>query len=155
MKNPGSNKIEMLSDKEIKSLLKNSKTIAVVGISRDRGKPSHKIPKYLKEKGYKIIPINPFADKVLGEKSLKSLAQVKDTVDIVDIFRPGDEVYEIVKQAVALKPKIIWMQSGIKNIKAKKYAEKYNIAVVMDKCLGKEHHRLVDKDKPGTGIFLK
>ena len=155
MKNPGSNKIEMLSDKEIKSLLKNSKTIAVVGISRDRGKPSHKIPKYLKEKGYKIIPINPFADKVLGEKSLKSLAQVKDTVDIVDIFRPGDEVYEIVKQAVALKPKIIWMQSGIKNEKAKKYAEKYNIAVVMDKCLGKEHHKLVGKDKSGAEIFYK
>jgi predicted CoA-binding protein len=87
---------------------------------------------------------------VLGEKSLKSLAQVRDTVDIVDIFRPGDEVYEVVKQAVALKPKAIWMQSGIKNMKAKKYAEKYNIIVVMDKCLGKEHYRLINKDKSGT-----
>lgn len=154
MKNLRSYKIEMLSDIEIINLLKNSKTIAVVGISRDTEKTSYKIPKYLKEKGYKIIPINPFADKVLGEKSLKSLAQVKDTVDIVDIFRPGDEVYEIVKQAVSLKPKVIWMQSGIKNMKAKKYAEKRNIIVVMDKCLGKEHYRLVNNDKSGAEIFF-
>jgi len=145
----------MLSDMEIKNLLKNSKTIAVVGISRDSEKPSHKIPKYLKERGYKIIPINPFADEILGEKSLKSLALVGETVDIVDIFRPGDEVYEIVKQAVALKPKMIWMQSGIKNMKAKKYAEKYNIVVVMDKCLGKEHYRLVNMDKSGAEVFFK
>ena len=131
-------------EEKIIDLLRTSKSIAVVGISTDPEKYSHKVPRYLKKKGYRIIPVNPNVDKVLGEKTFSSLQDIKEKVDIVDIFRPSNEVYGIVKQAIKLKPKAIWMQEGIKDHKAKQLAEKNGIFVVMDRCIGKEHYKLFE-----------
>jgi predicted CoA-binding protein len=134
----------MLSDKELKEILRSSKTIAVVGCSRDPEKEAHKVPKYLKEKGYKIIPVNPFAEEILGEKAYKNLSEIKEKVDIVDIFRPSDECLEIVKEAVKLKPKVIWMQLGIENREAEKLAKENKIKVVMNKCIMREYQRFFE-----------
>jgi predicted CoA-binding protein len=134
----------MLSDKELKEILRSSKTIAVVGCSRDPEKDAHKVPKYLKEKGYKIIPVNPFAEEILGEKAYKNLSEIKEEVDIVDIFRPSEECLEIVKEAVKLKPKVIWMQLGIENKEAEKLAKENKIKVVMNKCIMKEYQRFFE-----------
>ncbi|MEM2918684.1 MAG: CoA-binding protein [Candidatus Altiarchaeota archaeon] len=135
----------MINDKKIRKILNESKTIAVVGCSRDPEKDAHKIPKYLKERGYKIIPINPFAKEILGEKSYKTLSDIKEPIDIVNIFRPSEECLQIVKEAIKLKPKpkVIWMQLGIKNEEAKKLAEKNKIKVIMDRCIMTEHKNLI------------
>lgn len=133
----------MIDDKEIIKILKESKTIAVVGCSRDPEKDAHKVPKYLKEQGYRIIPVNPFANEILGEKVYKTLSEIKEPVDVVDIFRPSDEVLGVVKEAIKLKPKVIWMQLGIRNEEAAKLAEQNGIKVVMNSCMMIEHKRLI------------
>ena len=112
----------MHEDNEIKKILTDYKNIAVVGASRDPSKASYTVSKYLKEHGYKIFPVNPYADNILGEKAYLSLSEIKESVDIVDIFRPAGEAYAIVKEAIKLKPKVIWMQLGIKSIEASKLA---------------------------------
>ena len=125
-----------------KSLLKNSKTIAIVGISRDENSASNICGDYLKNQGYKIIPINPHAESILGIPALKSLENIKEKVDIVDVFRPSVEAEEITKKAIKIGVKCIWLQEGIINIKAKKIAEKNNILFVFNRCLAKEHKYL-------------
>jgi len=139
-----------LSAEEIKSILEKYKTIAVVGLSKDPAKDSHKVAKYLKTKGYRIIPINPSADVILGEKCYKSLLDVPETIEIVDIFRPAKDVPPIVDQAIELKrklgnPRVIWMQLGIVNEEAAKRAKNASLTVVMDKCMMIEHKRLSRK----------
>ena len=137
----------MINDEQLKNLLKNSKTIAVVGASEDSSKPSNRVFNYLKEIGrYKVIPVNPFRKKVLGEKSYDNLIQIKEKVDIVNIFRPSEKVYPIVEESIALKPKAIWMQLGIKNFKSKSLAEKHDIKVIMNRCIMTEHMRLIGQD---------
>ena len=132
----------MHDDNEIKKILTDYKNIAVVGASRDPSKASYAVSKYLKEHGYKIFPVNPYTDNILGEKAYHSLSEIKEPVDIVDIFRPASEVYAIVKEVIKLKPKVIWMQLGIKSIKTSKLAEKNNIDAIMDRCIMAEHKRL-------------
>lgn len=133
----------MNEDKKIRGVLQEYKTIVVVGCSRDPEKDAHKVPKYLKEHGYKIIPINPFADKILGERVYKTFSEIKEPIDIIDIFRPSEECLQVVKEAIKLKPKVIWMQLGIKNTEAAKLAERSGIEVILDKCIMMEHKRLV------------
>ncbi|MEK6891548.1 MAG: CoA-binding protein [Nanoarchaeota archaeon] len=128
---------------EIKKILENCKTIAVVGCSSNPEKVAHRIPKYMQEHGYKIIPVNPNSENILNEKSYKSLSEIKENVSIVDIFRPSDECLNVVKEAIKIKPKVVWMQLGIINEEAKKLAEKNGIKVVMDKCIMAEHKRLI------------
>ena len=123
-------------------ILEKSKTIAVVGASRNPSKAGHSIPKYLKEHGYTIIPVNPKAETILEEKVYPNLAEIPVQVDIVDIFRPSEETSKVVEEAVKLKPKLIWLQLGIVNDKAKEIAEKHGIPFVMDKCMKIEHMRL-------------
>ncbi|GIU71865.1 MAG: CoA-binding protein [Candidatus Nitrosocaldaceae archaeon] len=130
-----------MSDEEIKDILK-LKRVAVVGISRDPNKAAHQVPKYLLEHGYDIIPVNPSADQILGRKCYKSLEEVEGEIDIVDIFRPSDQVMPVVKEAIKKKPKVIWMQLGIRNDEAAKEAEKHGIKVVQDRCMMEEHMRL-------------
>jgi len=142
--------LRVLSAEEIKSILEKYKTIAVVGLSKDPAKDSHKVAKYLKTKGYRIIPINPSADVILGEKCYKSLLDVPETIEIVDIFRPAKDVPPIVDQAIELKrklgnPRVIWMQLGIVNEEAAKRAKNASLTVVMDKCMMIEHKRLSRK----------
>lgn len=132
-------------DEKVEEILQKSKTIAVVGCSREQEKDAHRIPKYLKERGYKIIPVNPFADEILGEKSYKTLSEIKEPVDVVEIFRPSEKCLEVVNEAVNLKPKpkAVWMQLGIKNEEAVKLAEENGIKVIMDKCMMIAHRRLI------------
>ncbi|NHJ04768.1 MAG: CoA-binding protein [Candidatus Heimdallarchaeota archaeon] len=125
--------------KEIEKIILTSKNIAVVGASRDPEKASYLIPKYLQEHGYKIIPVNPKADEILGEKAYSSLIEIKERVDIVDIFRPSEYTPKIVEEAIKIKPNLIWLQLGIQNIEAMEIANKNNIPIVMNKCLKIEH----------------
>jgi len=140
-----------MSDSEVTEILNKHKVIAVVGLSNQLGKPSHRVAAYMKNHGYKIIPVNPTIEEALGEKSYKSLLDIpKDiqkTIDVVDIFRRSEDVPPIVEQALQLKQKlgrpfVVWMQLEIKNEQAAEAARKAGIAVVMDKCIMKEHlHR--------------
>jgi predicted CoA-binding protein len=135
----------MYTDEKLKRILEENKTIAVVGCSRDPKKAAHTVPKYMKEQGYKIIPVNPFANQILEEKVHKSLSEINKPVDIVNIFRPSDQCLEVVKEAVNLNPKVIWMQLGIKNNEAAQLAEKHGIETIMDKCILVEHRNLIKK----------
>lgn len=136
---------------QIKEILKH-KVIAIVGLSRDPEKDSHKVGVYLKRHGYHIIPINLFANEVVGEKSYKNLLdippKIQKTIEIVDIFRPAEDVLRIVKQTIKLRklngrPFVVWMQLGIVEKQAAEIARRAGLVVVMDKCLMIEHRRLV------------
>jgi predicted CoA-binding protein len=140
-----------LSQNEIKEILTKYKTVAVVGLSRELGKDSHRVSAYLKQHGFHIIPVNPFADEILGEKSYKSLLdippEIQKTIEIVDVFRPSKDVPPIVEQAIKLKaaygkPNVVWMQLGIVNEQAAEAARQAGLTVVMDKCMMVEHRRL-------------
>jgi len=141
-----------MSEKEkIKNILQEPKTVAVVGVSRDSAKDSYQVAEYLKSQGYTIVPINPFADEVLGMKCYKSLVDLPDelqkTIDIVDIFRPPEAVPSIVDQAILLrkkhgKPDVVWMQLRIVHEEAAKRAVEAGFSVVMNKCMMVEHGRL-------------
>jgi predicted CoA-binding protein len=127
---------------EMVEILKKSKTIAVVGASRNPSKAAHTIPKYLKEHGYIIISVNPKADTIFEEKVYPKLTDIPVQVDIVDVFRPSEDTPAVVAEAVKLKPKLIWLQLGITNEEAKKIADDNGIPIVMDKCMKIEHMRL-------------
>jgi len=138
-----------LSQNQIKEILTNYKVVAVVGLSKEPGKDSHRVSTYLKQHGYRIIPVNPFADEVLGEKSYRSLLdiplEIQKTIEIVDVFRPAKDVPPIVEQAIKLKalygkPFVVWLQLGIVNEQAAEEARQAGLIVVMDKCLMVEHH---------------
>ncbi|HXN06381.1 MAG TPA: CoA-binding protein [Nitrospiria bacterium] len=121
-------------------LLRRYKTIAVVGISRNENKPSHRVPKYLKEHGYTIIGINPSADgEILGVKVYPSLRAIPGKVDVVDIFRPSADIPPIVDEAIAIGAKAVWMQEGIVHEEAGRKAEAAGLEVVMDLCMLKVH----------------
>ncbi len=132
----------MEQDKAIRALLEESRVIAVVGLSADEEKPSNMVARYLQNKGYRIIPVNPGQNRILGEKSYKSLADIPEKVDIVDIFMRSEKALPFVEDAVRLKPRAIWLQLGIRNDEAKKIAEKNGILFVMDRCVKQEHFRL-------------
>ncbi|MCX8202773.1 MAG: CoA-binding protein [Nitrososphaeria archaeon] len=131
-----------LSDEEVRRIL-SMRRVVVVGMSRDPAKPAHYVPKYLLDKGYEVIPVNPTADEILGLKVHKSLAEVKGPVDVVDVFRPSEEVPEVVREAVKLNPKAIWLQEGIYHPEAVEIARKHRVTIVWDRCMMKEHRRLI------------
>lgn len=142
--------VAVVEDERLKSIL-NYKTIAVVGLSRDSTKDSHRVAAYLRDHSYHIIPINPFADEILGERCYPSLIDIPEelrrTIEVVDIFRPSEDVPPIVKQAIQLKrryggPHAVWMQLGITNELAAERARKAGMEVVMDRCMMIEHRRL-------------
>jgi predicted CoA-binding protein len=140
-----------LSEEIVKEVLAKYRTVAVVGLSRDPSKPSYYVPEYLKEHGFRVIPVNPFVDEILGEKSYKSLLDIpveaQKTVEIVQIFRPSGDVRSIVEQTVQLKRKhavlfVVWMQLGIVSEQAAEIARSAGLLVVMDRCMMMEHERL-------------
>ncbi|MEM2193556.1 MAG: CoA-binding protein [Candidatus Methanomethylicia archaeon] len=137
-----------LSDNEILSILRNVKVIAVVGASNDPSKPAHYVPKFLKEKGYRIVPVNPFAEKVLDEKAYKSLMEIPFKVDVVVVFRPSKEVLPIAEQAIG-KAGVLWMQEGIYSREAAEKARSNGLKVVWNRCIMKEYVRLMG-GKPRT-----
>jgi uncharacterized protein len=133
----------MEQDGAIKELLQVCRVIAIVGLSPDEDKPSNGVARYLKGKGFRIIPVNPGRDVILGEKCYKSLADIPEPVDVVDIFMRADKVLPFVEEAARLKPKAIWLQLGIVNEAAKAVAETSGIMFVQDKCVKQEHAKLL------------
>jgi hypothetical protein len=123
----------------IADLLKRSQTIAVVGLSNSPLRPSHGVSAYMQSQGYRIIPVNPTIHGSLGEKSYRSLLDVPEKIDIVNIFRRPEYVEEIVDQAIQLKVPAIWMQESVVHEKAAEKARKAGIFVIMDQCILKEH----------------
>jgi predicted CoA-binding protein len=123
-------------------ILKSCQTIAVVGLSADESKASHRVASYLQEQGYKIIPVNPKESQILGETCYARLSDVPDKIDVVDIFRKAEDVPPLVEDAIKVKAQAVWMQEGIVNEAAAQKAREAGIKVVMDKCMLKEHLRL-------------
>lgn len=132
-----------MTDKDIKRTLKEYKTIAVVGLSQNEDRPSYNVAKYLKSQGYMIIPVNPNAREVLGEVSYPDLKSIPEKVDIVDIFRRSEDVLPVVDEAIAIGAKVVWMQEGIINQEAAERARKAGLEVIMDRCMLKEHMKLI------------
>ncbi|UCG35934.1 MAG: thioredoxin [Candidatus Bathyarchaeota archaeon] len=139
----------------VNEILRNCRNVAVVGLSREPTRASYNVAKYLLEHEYTIIPINPSADEILGQKAYKTLLhmpqEVKKTIDVVNIFRPSESVPPIVDQAITLKrtygrPHVVWMQLGIRNNRAAEKAQKEGLTVIMDKCMMQEHGRLSEED---------
>jgi predicted CoA-binding protein len=123
----------------IPELLKTSRTIAVVGLSNKRFRPSHGVAEYMQRNGYRIIPVNPFEQAVLGEKCYPDLDSVRERVDIVDIFRRAEFVPEIVEAAIRIGARAVWMQEGVVHEEAAARAAAAGLAVVMDRCILKDH----------------
>ena len=129
--------------RDVEAILRDSKTIAVVGISPRPDRASHVVAKYLQGQGYRVIPVNPTVDEVLGEKCYPSVRDVPEPIDIVDIFRRPVDVPPVVDDAIAAGAKVVWMQLKIIHEEAAAKAEAHGLDVVMDKCTKPEHEKLV------------
>ena len=123
----------------ITELLKTSRTIAVVGLSSNRSRPSYGVAEYLQSVGYRIIPVNPNESEVLGEKSYPGLEAIPEKVEIVDIFRRPEAVPEVVESAIRIGAKAVWMQEGVTHPEAAERARQAGLGVVMDRCIFREH----------------
>ena len=132
-------------DRIAERILKICRTIAVVGCSRTAGKPSHDVPMYLQNNGYRIIPVNPNADNILGEKAYAKLLDIKEPIDVVDVFRPAPEAPAIAEEAFRIGAKALWLQEGIVSEEAARIAKGHGMPFVMDRCMMKEHYRLIAK----------
>jgi len=119
----------------------------MVGLSDNAERPSYRVASYLKEQGYRIIPVNPRVEEVLGEVSYPDLTSVPEPVDVVDIFRRSEDVPPIVEEAIKVGAKVVWMQEGIVNEEAAERARRAGLQVVMDKCMLKEHSKLKGGDE--------
>jgi uncharacterized protein len=131
-----------MNDREIRHILETGRNIAVVGLSDKPDRDSYRVAEYLQHRGYRIIPVNPVIESVLGEKSYASLKDIPEPVDIVDIFRKPDTVGPIVDEAIEIGAPVVWMQLGVVNEAAAQKAEAAGLQVVMDRCLKVEHQRL-------------
>ena len=123
-------------------VLKNAKTVAVVGISAKEERDSHKVAKYLKKHGYKVIPVNPGLKEVLGEPCYPDLKSIPEHIDVVDIFRSVDAIPGIVDEAIAVGADAVWMQLGLAHEEAGEKARKAGLTVVMNRCMKIDHARL-------------
>jgi len=128
---------------DIKKILLKNKTIAMIGVSKDLTKPSTIVMKYMQKYGYKVIPVNPKAkgEKILGEEVFEKITDIKEPVEIVDVFRPSKEVYEIAKDAVKIGAKVLWLQLGIRDANAKNLIEKNEMEYVENKCTKMEYQK--------------
>jgi predicted CoA-binding protein len=123
-------------------ILHKYRTIAVVGLSPNRFRPSHGVSEYMKHQGYRIIPVNPGHPEILGEKSYRRLEDIPEPVEIVNIFRRSEHVGPVVDSAIAIGAKVVWMQEGIENHEAAEKARQAGLEVVMNRCILKEHRRV-------------
>ena len=150
---------KQMKDDQIKEILKNSKTIAMIGVSSEKKgedpknlkrKPANVVMKYMQDFGYKVIPVNPFAkgEMINGEMVVESLDKISEPIDIVDIFRPSKETPGIAKEAVKIGSKVLWLQYGIQNDEAKKIVEDANIQYVSNLCIKQEYQKLFQKANP-------
>ena len=148
-----------MSDDQIKDILKNSKTIAMVGVSSEKKgedpknlkrKPANVVMKYMQDFGYKVIPVNPFAEGevINGEAVIGSLDKISEKIDIVDVFRPSKETPGIANETVKVGSKVLWLQYGIQNDEAKKIVESEKIQYVSNRCIKQEYQKLFQKSNP-------
>jgi predicted CoA-binding protein len=133
----------MNNDKEMKEILLSVKTIASVGVSSNPEKESYEVVAYLKEQGYRIIPVNPTAPEILSEKTYPSLGNIPEKVDVVQVFRKPEDVPPVVEEAIKIGAKVVWMQAGIVNEEAAQKAREAGLQVVMDACMRATHRRLI------------
>jgi len=126
----------------LRRILRESRTLAMVGLSADWFRPSYFAAKYMQEHGYRIIPVNPKYESILGEKCYKSLRDIPEKVDLVDIFRKSNDVMPIAEEAIAIGAKVLWQQLGVKNEAAAAKARAAGLEAVMDRCVKIEHGRL-------------
>ena len=148
-----------MTDEQIKEILKNSKTIAMVGVSSEKKgedpknlkrKPANIVMKYMQDFGYKVIPVNPFAkgELINGETVVESLDKISEKIDIVDIFRPSKETPEFAKEAIKIGAKTLWLQYGIMHEETKKISQKGSIKYIENKCIKQEYQKLFLKSNP-------
>ena len=133
---------DSFSDQQIREILSLTKVI-VVGMSKHSSKAAHYVPKYLFDNGYDITPVNPTTDKILEKKCYSSISEVDEEIDIIDIFRPSDQVLPVIQEAIKKKPKVIWLQEGIHNPEAEELATQAGIKVIFNRCMLAEHQRLL------------
>ena len=140
---------------EIKDILTKYKTIAMIGVSKDTKKTSTIVMKYMKNYGFKVFPVNPSAkgEKILGEEVYAKITDIKKNVDIVDVFRPSKEAYEIAKDAVKIGAKVLWLQLGIRNENAKKLVEENKMEYVENKCTKMEYQKHFLKVRPAFPVL--
>ena len=118
------------------------KTVAVIGMSKHSSKAAHYVPKYLLDNGYDITPVNPTADKILEINCYDSISEINGPIDIIDVFRPSDQISSIIHDCIEKKPKVIWLQEGIHDFESEELARKAGILVVFNRCMLAEHQRL-------------
>ena len=133
----------MNSDKIMKEILASAKTVASVGVSSNPEKDSYGVVEYLKQQGYRIIPVNPTASEIMGEKAYPDLSSIPEKVDVVQIFRKPEDVPPVVDEAIKIGAKVVWMQEGIVNEAAAIKARAAGLRVVMDACMRANHRRLI------------
>ena len=131
--------IQLAPVRELKRIFRQYQTIAVVGLSPKTDRPSHRVAAYLQQAGYRIIPVNPGQDEILGRTCYPNLRAIPEPVEIVDIFRRADQVEPIVRDAVAIGAGVVWMQQGIVNQDAARIAEQAGLTVIMDRCMKVDH----------------
>jgi predicted CoA-binding protein len=137
-----------LTDQERAKLLKEAKHIAVVGLSSNPERTSYMIAEAMQQAGYRISPVNPMLTApVLGEKPYSNLSEIKEQIDIVNIFRRSETVFPIVEEAVQIKAKAVWMQLGVENEAAAEYAREHGLSVVMNRCIKVDHALLIQEGK--------
>lgn len=132
-------------------ILDTCRIVAVVGLSPDAERPSFRVASYLKDQGYRIIPVNPRLSQILGETCYPELTSIREAVDVVDIFRRAEETPAIVDQAIAIGAKAVWMQEGIVNEAAADKAREAGLLVVMDRCMRKEHLKATERKNKSGG----
>jgi predicted CoA-binding protein len=133
----------MNNDQTMKDILLSAKTIASVGLSSNMEKESYWIVAYLQEQGYRVIPVNPTADEILGEKAYPDLESIPEKIDVVQVFRKPEDVPPVVDSAIKVGAKVVWMQEGIVNEEAAQKARQAGLQVVMDACMRATHRRLI------------
>jgi predicted CoA-binding protein len=135
-------------DRKMRDIFTSAKTIASVGLSSNPEKESYGVALYLKEQGYRVIPVNPTATEILGEKVYPNLSAIPEKVDVVQVFRKPEDVPPVVEEAIKIGAKVVWMQEGIVNYEAAQKAEEAGLQVVMDACMRATHKRLNSGPKP-------
>ncbi|MSS85982.1 MAG: CoA-binding protein [Thaumarchaeota archaeon] len=129
------------SDKQIIDIL-SLRHVAVIGMSKHSSKAAHYVPKYLIDNGYVVTPVNPTTDKILDIRCFNSISEINYPVDIIDVFRPSDQISTIIHECIEKKPKVIWLQEGIHDFESEELARKNGIIVVFNRCMLSEHQRL-------------
>ena len=131
------------TDEQIRTMLEGARRVAVVGMSRSAAKAAGHIPRYLAGCGYDVVPVNPNADRICGRRSYSHITEVEDKIDIVDVFRPSEQAASVVREALAKRPGMIWLQEGIYSSEAEELARREGVPLVYNRCIMVEHQRLV------------